>query len=364
MDLGPGNTNTTDPSYDQLQQASPEIAKFSPESNESESFVKIFSSDNFNLDPSSTSMVTQQSNHVSEGDRKDWMEKDANENIIKKENERTKKEELLKIKEEVEKDLQEKVNEFKAKKANIDMIKVEIETMKKKQEEMDGKVLKSKEELEKHQKVLQLLPNAQENLDKLMAIVKKSKAKLEDLKQQWEYHKEKLDTEYNETNTQTLQLQKLSENKRGLTMTKKLENAEADILEKEALHKNLMKILQSLKTDGQPREFYTNRILDLVKQIEKLRYSFIKTFIDLHIVHCVRSGVDKVIEDVKGVQKEINNQNGKLERTFIELSTMMQGKVNNKEPYVEQGLELTRRIHTNCYNIVETIRWVGQLSFT
>lgn len=35
----------------------------------------------------------------------------------------------------------------------------------------------------------------------------------------------------------------------------------------------------------------------------------------------------------------------------------MQGKVNNKEPYVEQGLELTRRIHTNCYNIVETIRW-------
>ena len=42
---------------------------------------------------------------------------------------------------------------------------------------------------------------------------------------------------------------------------------------------------------------------------------------------------------------------------------MMQGKVNNKEPYVEQGLELTRRIHTNCYNIVETIRWVGQLSF-
>lgn len=70
-----------------------------------------------------------------------------------------------------------------------------------------------------------------------------------------------------------------------------------------------------------------------------------------------RSGVDKVIEDVKGVQKEINNQNGKLERTFIELSTMMQRKVNNKEPYVEQGLELTRRIHNNCYNIVETIRW-------
>ena len=273
MDLGPGNTITTDPSYDklQLQQASTEIAKFSPESNESESFVKIFSSDNFNLDPSS-SMVTEQGlRRDSGGDHKDWLEKE-NPNENTKENERTKKEELLKIKEEMEKDLQEKVYEFKAKKANIDKIKIEIESLKMKQKEMDGKVLKSKEELEKHQKVLQLLPNAQENLDKLMAIVKKSKAKLEDLKQQWEYHKEKLDTEYNETNTQTLKLQKLSENKRGLTMTEKLEKVEAGILEKEALHTNLIKILQSLKSDGQPREFYTNRILDLVKQIEKLRY--------------------------------------------------------------------------------------------
>ena len=267
MDLEPSNTNTTDPSYDQLQQASPEIAKFSPESNESESFVKIFSSDNFNLDPN---MVTEQSICVSERGRKDWMENDSYENTTK-ENERTRKEELLKMKEDVEKDLQEKINEFKSKKANIGKIKIEIETLKRKQEEMDGKVLKSKEELQKHLKVLQLLPNAQENLDKLMAIVKKSKTKLEDLKQQWEYHKEKLDSEYKETNTQTLQLQKLTENKRGLTMIEKLEKVEAGILEKEALHKNLIKILQSLKSDGQPREFYTNRILDLVKQIEKLR---------------------------------------------------------------------------------------------
>ena len=99
--------------------------------------------------------------------------------------------------------------------------------------------------------------------------------------------------------------------------------------------------------------------MDLVKQIEKLRYQevYILPIDYLNIFHCVRSGVDKVIDDVKGVQKEINNQNGKLERTFIEVSRMMQGKANNKEPYVEQGLELTKTIHNNCYNIVETIRW-------
>ena len=94
-----------------------------------------------------------------------------------------------------------------------------------------------------------------------------------------------------------------------------------------------------MKSEGKPREFYTNRILDLVKQIERLR-----------------SGVDKVIEDVKSVQKDINNLNGKLERTFIEISLTMENMVNNKEPYIEQSLDITRKIHANANDIVETIR--------
>lgn len=70
-----------------------------------------------------------------------------------------------------------------------------------------------------------------------------------------------------------------------------------------------------------------------------------------------------MIEDVKGVQKEINSQAGKLERTFAEVSGQMRARVSNKEPHVEQGLAVTRRIHTNCFNITETIRWTATLNY-
>ena len=69
-----------------------------------------------------------------------------------------------------------------------------------------------------------------------------------------------------------------------------------------------------------------------------------------------RDGVDKVIEDVKGVQKEINNLNGKMERTYIEITMTMKSRINNKEPYIEQGLDLTCKIHQECNEITEIIR--------
>ena len=69
-----------------------------------------------------------------------------------------------------------------------------------------------------------------------------------------------------------------------------------------------------------------------------------------------RTGVDAVIEDVKGVQKDINTLNGKLERTYIELTMTMKSRINNKEPYIEQGLFITQDVHGRCNEITEMIR--------
>merc|ERR1711874_334653 len=117
-----------------------------------------------------------------------------------------------------------------------------------------------------------------------------------------------------------------------------------EIKMKENLIGNLKREIESLKSGEKPREFYTSRILDLVRQIERLR-----------------SGVDQVIEDVKSVQKDINNLNGKLERTFIEITFTMENMINNKEPYIEQSLDITRKIHANASDIVETIRKTGAI---
>ena len=67
------------------------------------------------------------------------------------------------------------------------------------------------------------------------------------------------------------ELEKLSVNNKEPSILEKLETTQANILQKQALLKQLQKNFNSLKTDEHTREFYTSRILDLVKQIEKLR---------------------------------------------------------------------------------------------
>ena len=252
-----------------------------------------------------------------------------------------KKQELLKQKEQLESDLLKKLDEYKGLNVNLRCHEKEMDSLKSKDVNFVTKLEISEEELEKHNKILQLLPNAEENVNKLLAIVKKSKERMEDLHSQWDQHKTGLNAEYEEAMIKIRELEQSSNSSkmRGPVMEEKIEGMKKEIKMKENLIRNLQKEIDSLKSEGKPREFYTNRILDLVKQIERLR-----------------SGVDKVIEDVKSVQKDINNLNGKLERTFIEISLTMENMVNNKEPYIEQSLDITRKIHANANDIVETIR--------
>jgi len=179
----------------------------------------------------------------------------------------------------------------------------------------------------------------------LLSIVQRSKSKSEELQHQWDVHKQQLDIDYQQTFNTTKELEKLSVNNKEPSILEKLETTQANILQKQALLKQLQKNFNSLKTDEHTREFYTSRILDLVKQIEKLR-----------------TGVDAVIEDVKGVQKDINTLNGKLERTYIELTMTMKSRINNKEPYIEQGLFITQDVHGRCNEITEMIRKTGSVS--
>ena len=254
-----------------------------------------------------------------------------------------KKESLLKQAEELEVELVRKLEKYKKVAGSVRSHEEEMRSLKSRDEACLEKITKSQQELEKHQKILQLLPNAEVNLRKLMTIVQKSKEKLLDLESQWEQHKEPLRTKYEETIAKIRQLEEKSTNAskaRGPLIEEKIVKIKDEIKTKENLIRNLRKEFDSLKnSEGNPREFYTNRILDLNSQIEKLR-----------------TGVDKVIMDVKALQKDINNLNGKLERTFIEITITMENKINNKEPYIEQSLEVTKKIHKNCNDIVQIIR--------
>ena len=261
------------------------------------------------------------------------------------ENENKKKKELIEEKQEKEGRVASKTEVYKQNRSAIMKQNKTITDLEFKKKEMDGNLLKSKEELVKHQKILQLLPDGEENLNKLINIVQKSKDRVAGLQKQWENHKGPIEKEYLRTIGSIESIDEISKKgKRNQpSILEKIEKVQNSIKEKEVQYKKMLKLTESLK-EGETRDTYTNRILDILKQIEKLR-----------------EGIDAVILDVKTVQKDINMQNGKLERSYFEISITMKNKMNNKEPDIEQSMLLNKSIHEVCFHTVESIRRTGAL---
>ena len=181
-----------------MQKASDEVAKISETQMNDESLdtrprILASSITKFSMDDEDTSFSSEK------GDEKDVQETydQIEPTRVKINDEIKEKEKLLGVKNELENELQVKILELKSRKLNLSRLSSEINTFNTKKSDMVLKLERSEEEFIKHQKVVQLLPAAEENLNKLMAIVQRSKTKLDDLKQQWQEHKDKLDSEYN-----------------------------------------------------------------------------------------------------------------------------------------------------------------------
>ena len=261
------------------------------------------------------------------------------------ENEIKKKKMLMEQKQEKEDVIANKTSNYKEIRSAIMKHNKTIADLSLKKTEVDEILIKSNEEMEKHQKILQLLPDGEENLNKLINVVQKSKDRLEGLKKQWGNHKDPIEREYLKTieSIETMSALGTKGNRNKPSVLEKYEKVQNDIKEKEIQYRKLIKIADSI-IEGETRDSYTKRILDILKQIEKLR-----------------NGIDGVIADVKCIQKDINMQNGKLERSYFEISMTMKSKMNNKDPYIEQSMMMNKQIHEVCFHTVETIRKTGAL---
>ena len=262
------------------------------------------------------------------------------------ENEMKTKKLLIEQKQEIEKVIENKTAVYKDLRSSLINQNKEIAELQLRKKTVEETLLKADEEMEKHQKILKLLPDGEENLNKLINIVQKSKDRLEGLKEQWKNHKHPMEEEYLQTVESIEKMKVLSEQgqKKQPSILEKFDKVKADIKAKEEQYQKLIKSSQSI-TEGETRDSYTKRILDILNQIEKLR-----------------DGIDSVIADVKTIQKDINMLNGKLERSYFEISMTMKSKMNNKEPYIEQSMRINSQIHQACFNTVETIRRTGAVS--
>ena len=149
-------------------------------------------------------------------------------------------------------------------------------------------------------RTLELLDNPEENTKKLQAICDKTAGKLLELAQQWEQHRKPLIEEYRKK--KDVIARRKDEAKLKLGKVKEMRDESkgmlAELRAKEETAKTLAKELEKLPRDVK-RSSYVNRILDIIRNVNKQRQE-----------------IDKILGDIRDARKDVNTGTSKLERSF------------------------------------------------
>nr|XP_022906942.1 coiled-coil domain-containing protein 22 [Onthophagus taurus] len=182
----------------------------------------------------------------------------------------------------------------------------------------------------------------EENLLKLKNLVQNGNNKLETLKQQWNEVQTPLLREYEElqenSNHKDIKIQeKRTKIKEIRVKNQQLSN---DIKSKEKMEKGLKEECERIgKNTG--RSAYTKRILEIIGNINKQNKE-----------------IDKILDDTKQVQKEINNLNGQLDRSFT-LSDELIFRNAIHDEMSRSAYKLLATLHSDCGAIIQAITELG-----
>eukprot|EP00945_MAST-04E_sp_MAST-4E-sp1_P004252 g4252.t1 len=146
---------------------------------------------------------------------------------------------------------------------------------------------------------LKLLPNAEENIKKLQGICAASSQRLKDFESEWEKVKKPLMAEYEVAKNSVLKRKeegrwKVQEMRR---MREEMRDMATAIREAEEKYKLLQAEFKKMPKSIN-RAVYTYRIMDIIKQIRKQQ-----------------GEVDRIVADIKSVQRALNSISQKLTRT-------------------------------------------------
>ncbi|XP_048873316.1 coiled-coil domain-containing protein 22 isoform X2 [Brienomyrus brachyistius] len=189
-----------------------------------------------------------------------------------------------------------------------------------------------------------LLPDADNNLAKLQALVDASSQRVANLSSQWEKHRAPLVEEQRRLkelcSSQELESsRKLSEIK---GLHERIRQSAEDARKKEGLYKQLVTEFENLPKDVS-RSAYTVRILEIVGNIKKQKEE-----------------ITKILSDTKELQKEINSLTGKLDRTFAVTDELV-FKDAKKDESVRKSYKYLAALHENCTQLIQTIEDTGTI---
>ncbi|XP_015255609.1 PREDICTED: coiled-coil domain-containing protein 22 isoform X1 [Cyprinodon variegatus] len=211
-----------------------------------------------------------------------------------------------------------------------------------KQRELEN--AKNQEDMQVKKTTLELLPDADNNLQKLQSQVETGASRVVNLASQWEKHRAPLIEELRRLkqicSSKDLESStKLSEIKH---LHEKICMATEDAKKKEESYKQLVTELESLPRDVS-RSAYTQRILEIVGNINKQK-----------------EDITKILSDTKELQKEINNLTGKLDRTFAVTDELV-FKDAKKDESVRKSYKYLAALQENCNQLIQTIEDTGTI---
>ncbi|XP_013990624.1 coiled-coil domain-containing protein 22 isoform X3 [Salmo salar] len=191
---------------------------------------------------------------------------------------------------------------------------------------------------------IDLMPDAENNLAKLQALVEGSAKRVVNLAAQWEKRRAPLIDEHRRlkelcSNQEIESSRKLSEIKE---LHNKIRQSAEESKKKEALYKQLITEFENLPKDVS-RSAYTARILEIVGNIRKQKEE-----------------ITKILSDTKELQKEINNLTGKLDRTFAVTDELV-FKDAKKDESVRKSYKYLAALHENCTQLIQTIEDTGTI---
>ncbi|XP_071756841.1 coiled-coil domain-containing protein 22 isoform X1 [Centroberyx gerrardi] len=202
----------------------------------------------------------------------------------------------------------------------------------------------NEERMRVKKKTIDLLPDAENNLAKLQALVEGSAKRVVNLASQWEKHRAPLIDEHRRlkelcSNQDMESSRKLSEIK---DLHDKIRQSADEAKKKEGLYKQLITELENLPQDVS-RSAYTLRILEIVGNIKKQK-----------------EDITKILSDTKELQKEINSLTGKLDRTFAVTDELV-FKDAKKDESVRKSYKYLAALHENCSQLIQTIEDTGTI---
>lgn len=211
-----------------------------------------------------------------------------------------------------------------------------------KQRELEN--CEKEEKVQVKKKTIDLLPNADENLLKLQAIVEASAKRVVNLASQWEKHRAPLIHEHRRL--REICSKQDMESSRKLSLIKSLNDkirvSTEESKKKEEIYKQLATEFENLSQDVS-RSAYTQRILEIVNNIKKQKEE-----------------ITKILSDTKELQKEINNLTGKLDRTFAVTDELV-FKDAKKDESVRKSYKYLAALHENCNQLIQTIEDSGTI---